>query len=363
MRSNLDTNWRIVWAIAAKDIGDALKNKVIWSTIVIVVLMVAFYKATPIITGLAHLPEVDIYDAGQSTLTAYLENSPNLEARRMTSQDRMTLFVAMEGVPALGLVIPAGFDEQLTGGEPLELDGYVQYWISDTAAEELSAQVEQEIAALTGQTVRINIEDHRIYPTLDSPGPHSWTTLAIVLMLTLLGLGLTPQLMFEEKRSHTMDALLISPARSGHVIAGKAIAGLIYCLIGAVVIFAFNAGMIVQWGFAILATALGSLLAVAIGLLFGITLQTLQSLRMWTTVVIVPFFVLPVALSFMTMDLPPAVNAVVRWFPSVGLSRLFTMSMTNSAPFAEWGPDIALVLGTTVIILVVVAWRIRRSDR
>ncbi len=363
MGSNLHTNWRIVWAIAAKDIGDAFKNKVIWSTIMTVVLMVAFYKVLPVITGLAHLPEVDIYDAGQSTLTAYLENSPNLEARRMASQENMALFIAMEGVPALGLVVPAGFDEQLAGGELLELDGYVQYWVSDAAAEALSAQVEQEIATLTGQTVRIDLEGHRVYPTPGSMGPHSWAALAIVLMLGLLGLGLTPQLMFEEKRSHTLDALLISPARSGHVIAGKAIAGLVYSLIGAVVIFAFNATLVVQWGFAILAAALGALLAVAIGLLFGIMLETLQSLRMWTIAVIVPFFVLPVAVSFMTMDLPAAVNAAVRWFPSVGLSRLFIMSMTDSAPFAEWGPDIALVFGATAIILAIVAWRVRRSDR
>jgi ABC-type Na+ efflux pump permease subunit len=359
----MNTHLRILWAIAAKDIGDALKNRVIWSTIVMVLLMAAFYKALPIITGLAHLPEVDVVDAGQSALTAYLENSSNLEARRVSSQEDMARFVIMEGVPALGLVLPAGFDEELAGGEPLQLDGYVQYWISDAAAEELGAQVEQEIAALTGQAVRINLEGHRVYPLLDSMGPHTWAALAIILMLMLLGLGLTPQLMFEEKRTHTLDALLVSPARSSHVVAGKAITGLVYSLIGAVAIFAFNATLIVQWGFAILAAALGALLAVAIGLLFGITLQTIQSLRMWTIAVIVPLFVLPVAGSFMAMDLPPAVNAVVRFFPSVGLSRLFIMSMTDSAPVAEWGPDIALVLGSAAIILALVAWRVRRSDR
>jgi ABC-type Na+ efflux pump permease subunit len=359
----MKTHLRIIWAVAAKDIGDALKNRVIWSTIVMVVLMAAFYKALPILTGLAHLPEVDVYDAGQSALTVYLENSPNLEARQVASQEDMARYVVMEGVPALGLVIPAGFDQALAGGGSLELDGTVQYWVSAQAAEELVLQVEQEIAALTGQAVRINLEGHRVYPSLNSMGPHSWAALAIVLMLMLLGLGLTPQLVFEEKRTHTLDALLTSPARSGHVVAGKAIAGLVYCLIGAAAVFAFNATLIVQWDFAILAAALGALLAVAVGLLFGVTLQTLQSLRMWTIAVIVPLFVLPVAVSFMAMDLPSSINTAVRWFPSVGLSRLFIMSMTDSAPFAEWGPDIALVVGPTVLILALVAWWVRRSDR
>jgi ABC-type Na+ efflux pump permease subunit len=356
------SNLRIIWAIAAKDIGDALKNKVIWSTIVTVLLLVALYKALPIITALAHPPQVIVYDAGDAALTAYLENSAQVEARRVSSQEDMMRFVVMEGVPALGLVIPAGFDEKLAEGGPLELDGYVQHWVSAQAAETLKTQVEQEIAALTGQAVHINLEGHRVYPPLDSMGPHTWAALAIVMMLMLLGLGLTPQLMFEEKRTHTLDALLTSPARSGHVVAGKAIAGLVYSLIGAAAIFAFNATLIVQWGFAILAAVGGSLLAVAIGLLLGVTLQVIQSLRMWVITVIVPFFVLPVAVSFMAMDLPPAVNAAVRWFPSVGLSRLFIMSMTDSAPFAEWGPDIALVVGPTVLILALVAWRVNKGE-
>lgn len=359
----MNTHLRVIWAIAAKDITDALKNKVIWSTIVTVLLMVVFYRALPILTGMAHLPEVDVYDAGQSTLTASLESSPNLEARQVASQEDMERFVVMEGVPALGLVIPAGFDEQLAAGEPPRLDGYVQHWVSARAAETLKAQVEQEIAALTGQPVRIDLEGHRVYPFLDSLGPHSWAVLATVIMLTLLGMSLTPQLMFEEKRTRTLDALLASPARSGHVVACKAIAGLVYGLIGAAAIFAVNATLIVQWGFAILAAVGGSLLAVAIGLLLGVTIQVAQSLRMGVVTTVVPFFVLPVVASAMAMDLPPAVNRVVRWFPSVGLSRLLVMSMTDSAPFVEWGPDVALVLGATAIILAAVAWRVRREDR
>lgn len=366
MIGNRRTHWRIIWAIAAKDIGDALKNKTVLTTIVSVFLMAAFYRTLPVVTASAYPPQIIVQDGGDSVLTAYLENSAQFEVRRVSSRLELERYVAMEGVPALGLVIPAGFDqaaaEAAASGEPIQLDGYVQHWVSSADAERLRMLVEEEIAA-AGQTVQINLSEQRIYPPLNSLGPHAWTVLGIVIMLALLGLGLTPQLMFEEKRTHTLDALLVSPARSGHVVVGKAIAGTLYCLVGAVVIFAFNAGLIVQWGFAILVAVLGTLLAVAIGLLFGITLQTIQSLRMWTIAVIVPFFVLPAVVSSMSMDLPAAVNTVVRWFPTVGLSRLLVMSMTNSAPFAEWGPDIALILAPIVPVLAFIAWRVRRSDR
>lgn len=354
---------RIVWAVAAKDIGDALKNKVIWSTLVMVLLLVIFYKALPTLTGMAHLPEVDVFDPGESAIMVDLENSPNLEVRRVASQAEAARFVMMEGAPALGLMLPEDFDRRLAQTGSVDLDGYVQYWVDAAKAAELAAQVEREIAAVTGKTVHINLEGHRLYPALDSMGPHSWAALSMTMMLWMLGLGLTPQLLFEEKRSHTLEALLLSPAHGGHVVAGKAVAGLVYCMIGAVLIFIFNAALVVQWVIAILAAVFGALLAVAIGLLLGVLLQTPQSTRIWAIAVIVPFFVLPVVLSFMAMDLPPSVNAVVRWFPSAALSRLFILSMTNQAPFAEWGPDTALIAGATMALLVVVAWRVRSLDR
>lgn len=352
---------RIILAIVAKDISDSFHNQVVWTTLVTVLLAVGLYKALPVITSLEHLPQVVVYDAGDAALTTYLENSPTVEVRRVSSRSSLERFVAMEGMPALGLVIPAGLDRALAAGESLRLDGYVQHWAGEAAAAELEATVEQELALLAGQPAQIDLAG-RIYPPLDSIGPHTWAALAIMIALTSLGLTLTPQLIVEEKRSHTLDALLVSPAQSGHVVAGKALTGLFYCLVGLAAVLAFNGTLIVQWGFAILAALGGSLLATSIGLLLGVTIQIGQSLRMWTLALVVPLFFLPAILSFMAMDLPPAVNAVVRWFPSVGLSRLFIMSMTERAPLAEWGPDIALMAGTSALILAIVAWRTGRSE-
>lgn len=353
---------RIIWAIAAKDILDGVRNKVLLQTVVTVLVMIAFYKALPIVTGRG-APQVTVYDLGNSALTLDLQASPNVEARRVSSLEDMQRFVAMGGTPELGLVIPAGFDAAVAAGERLELDAYAQHWVSDVAAEELAARVESEVAALVGKPVRLNLDGHWVYPPLDSIGPHTWAAYSMILMLVLIGMGLAPQLMLEEKRAHTLDAILASPASSRHVVLSKAIAGMVYCLACGAVVLAFNAGMIVQWPFAILAVLCGSLLAVAVGLAFGVTIEVVQSLRMWVTAVIVPLFVLPAVASFMAMDLPRAVNAAVRWFPSVALARLFILSMSNQAPLAEYGLDLALVLGTATIILAFVAWRVRHSDR
>ena len=362
LSNTIGRRMRIVWAIAAKDILDGIRNKVLLQTVVTVLFMIVFYKALPIVTG-GGPPQVTVYDMGNSTLTLDLQASPNVEARRVSSLEDMQRFVAMGGTPEIGLVIPAGFDAALAAGERLGLDAYVQHWVSDSAAETLAGRVEAEVAALLGRPIHLNLDAHWVYPPLDSIGPHTWAAFSMTLMLVLIGMGLTPQLMLEEKRAHTLEAILASPASSGQVVLGKAIAGLLYCLVCGAVVLAFNAGMIVQWAFAILAIMCGSLLAVAVGLLFGVSIEVVQSLRMWVSAVIIPVFVLPVVASFMAMDLPRVVNAAVRWFPSVALARLFLLSMTNQAPLAEYGLDLALTLGTTAILLAVVAWRVRRSDR
>ncbi len=354
---------RIIGAIAAKDILDGVRNKVLLQTVVTVFAMIAFYKALPIVTGRSEVPQLTVFDAGNSALTLDLQHSTNVEARRVSSLLDMQRFVAMGGTPELGLVIPAGFDAAVAAGERLELDVYVQHWVRDAAAEQLASRVQAQVAALVGKPVGLNLNGHWVYPPLDSIGPHTWASFSMTLMLVLIGLGLTPQLMIEEKRTHTLEALLASPASSSQVVLGKAIAGMVYCLACGAVVLAFNAGLIVQWPFAILAACCGSLLAVAVGLWFGVTVEVVQSLRMWVSAVVIPLFVLPVVASFMAMDLPQAVNAVVRWFPSVALSRLFVLSMSNQAPLAEYGPDLALILGPAAIALAAVAWRLRRSDR
>ncbi|MCP4296638.1 MAG: hypothetical protein GY786_13620 [Proteobacteria bacterium] len=65
----------------------------------------------------------------------------------------------------------------------------------------------------------------------------------MVLGVMTVGLILTPYLIVDEKESHTLEALLISPARTSHVLIGKSLVQveqshyhtiLIYFLMGAI---------------------------------------------------------------------------------------------------------------------------------
>lgn len=360
--TKLGNDLHIIWAIAAKDITDAIRNKVIWQAALSIGLIMALYKALPVIAAASMPPHMTVYDAGESILTIHLENSANVETRTVSSRQDMALFVAMEGSPELGLAIPADFDRALESGKPLRLDGYLQHWVSDARAEALERQAEQEISSLLAQPVDIDLEGHRVYPRLDGFGPYTWAATSIAMVLAIVGLNVTPQLMIEEKQAKTIDALLTSPAGSGQIVAGKALAGFVYCLVGIAVVLGFHAAMVTRWDLAIVAVICGTVLAVALGLLLGMLLETRQSLKLWELGLTL-FFIMPVVLSGMAIDLPARINAVVRWLPPAALGRLLVVSMSDSAPLAEIAIDLALTLLPAGVILAIVAWQINRANR
>jgi len=360
--SKFSENLRIIWAIAAKDITDAIKNKITLGVILSVLFMVVFYRYLPALENGDALPNVLVYDAGDSSLVAALDDSGALNLYEYPSQEKMEFYLANGDVPELGLIIPPDFDQTREAGRPLELEGYVLHWVRGSDANELKTLVEQEITVLAGRPVSIDIEDNTVYPRPNSRGYPFLTSVALIYVTTMIGMTLVPNLMIEEKQTKTLDALLVSPAGAGHVVIGKALTGLFYCLIVTGIVFAINQALVTDWGLALLATVCGSVFGVALGLLLGSTFEVRQQLQLWALILILPLL-LPVFLSLMDDILPAGVITVFHWIPTVALSKVFRASFSSSVPLAQFGPELALVAGCAVLVLVAVAWIVRRSDR
>lgn len=359
----LRTNLRIVWAIAAKDITDMIKNKTTLTALLTVLFMIAFYRFLPGITGKDGLTNVLVFDAGESSLVATLEESLRLDVYTgYESTAQMTRYLTNGDVPELGLVIPADFDQTLAAGREPVLDGYVMHWLSDEDAQALKATVEGEIAALTGQPVRVDLEGHTVYIQKESTGLAFMTSVSLMFATVIVGITTIPHLMIGEKKAKTMDALLVSPAGSAHVVLGKGLAGAFYGLAGVTLVLIVNAALVTHWALAVLVAASGVLFAVAVGLFLGSIVENRMQLNLWAWVLILPLM-LPVFLSIMTDLLPAAAIRVMGWLPTVALSRAIRVSFAERAPLADFGPELALIVGCTALVLALVVWHVRRSDR
>ena len=354
---------RIVWAITSKDMLDAIKNKTTLSLLLSALFIVLVYQILPTFEKRSDLPTVLVFDAGTSDLLAKLKRSPNLDVYTgYTSQAQLERKLAAGDVPELAVTIPTGFDQTLESGAPLRLEGYVQHWVSDSDAAQLQAQAEEEITHLVGQPVTIHLEGNLIYPTPDSGGRSRLTSLAIVISVTMIGLGLAPHLMVEEKQTRTLDALLVSPARSSHLVIAKALTGLFYCLIVAIVILAINANLVIHWGLAVAAVILSSLFAVSVGLLLGSLVEANPVLPIWS-MMILTVLLLPLFLAIMKDLLPAAVNTIFAWIPTVTLSRVLRGSFSRDLVSMAFSLELLVVAACTAVIMGSVAWAVRRSDR
>jgi ABC-2 type transport system permease protein len=354
---------RIIWAIASKDLLDAVKSKTTISILLSALFIVVIYQVLPRFERQSDLPSILVYDAGESGLLAALKRSPNLDVYTgYTSQAQLERKLAGGDIPELALTFPPGFDQGLDRGEPSPIEGYVQHWVSDSDAAQLKAQAEEEIARLAGQPVTIRLEGNLVYPTPDSGGRSRLTSLAVLIAVTMIGIGLAPHLLIEEKQTRTLDALLVSPARGSHLVIAKALTGLFYCLLAAAVVLALNANLVLHWGLAIAAVILSSLFAVSVGLLLGSLVEARQVLPIWSMVALT-VLMLPLFLAIMKDLLPPVLGDIMYWIPTVTLSRVLRGSFSRDLAPMAFSLELLVVAACTVVIMGGVAWAVRRSDR
>ncbi len=352
---------RIVWAIAAKDIADAIRNRTTLSLIAGVALVMLMGRSLPVLLNLAPTPRLIVYDAGRSQLAEALRQSPRVRLSKAGSQQALEQMLLDVGGRVIGLALPAGLDDTLQAGGPLELDGYYA-WADRSSVPGLKADAERLLGELAGRVVRIDIEGHVVYPRAGGPDGLTMTSLTLILVILMTGGFLVPCLMFEEKESRTMDALLVSPASVGQVVLGKALAGTTYCLTAGAVALACNWALVVHWELAALATVVGSLLAVAVGLLLGSLFENPQQMSLWGALPLL-VLVLPTLLVNMKVALPPVVAALLPWIPTLPLNTLFRLSFCGAVPAGRLLVNLGVVLAWTVPVLAAVAWLVRRSDR
>jgi ABC-2 type transport system permease protein len=262
----------------------------------------------------------------------------------------------------IGLVIPMGIDDEVEGNQPIELEGYALNWASERDIREIVTAVEDELTRLINRPVKIDYEGNVIHARPDSFGHPFVTSIALVFVTLMIGATLTPNLMFEEKRTKAIDALMVSPASSSQIVIGKALTGSFYCLMGTVIVLLINSSLVVHWGLLVLVMLVGTFFCVALGLLLGTIFEERQQLTLWGFILLQPLGI-PLFLTILTDILPNWVLTAFGYIPTVAFMSVVRISFTESAPFSSWGGHLALIMAFGLVLSVWVSWLVRRSDR
>lgn len=358
----MNENLRLIWAITAKDLLEALKNRTTLANILVAFLMVVVYRELPKWEQQGQPPAVLVYDAGSSALVEALEESSVVNLYEYGSQVELEERLSSADAHKLGIIIPADFDWQVESEASARLTGLTVRWVSRSAVVNLSSQVEEEISQMVGKPVQIELATEPVDVDPGRGSPLFGALLSMIFALVMASMGVVPHLMIEERQTRTLDALVVSPARSSHIAVAKALTGLFYALTGAAVVFLANTGIIVHWPLAIVVAVIGSFFFVSVGLLLGQLLEVRQQLTLWGFVLIAALL-LPYFLWATSELLPDTLASVIRWTPAAALARALQVACWNSAAPSEYGPPLALVAGGGLLVLAVVVWLVRRTAR
>ncbi len=358
MSAKLMDNLYMAWTIASKDIGDALKNKGSRVNIIVVIGVVLFFYWGSTPRPFDKRIDVAVYDQGSSTLTTLpgdLEDGYTFAFYEASSVGDLE---SKMGYKQLGVVVPADFDQTLASGGEAALTGYIM-WEHRGEAAELEVKYSAKFTELLGQPVRVEIGENFVIPAPDvDTSSVQFTMLYAVLFMAI---SVVPALMLEEKRTKTLDALLVSPASAGQIVMGKAIAGLFYVALGGGLYFILHWAYITNWGLAVLAFLLCAAFSIALALVMGSFVESQAQMAIWTVPVIF-FLIIPAFFSSET-NLAPALKTAFSWIPTTAVSEIFKFSMSSSAPVDQLLTDMAVVGVSAALFFAVVVWKVKRADR
>ncbi len=348
------------WVVGSKDIVEALKSKATRNSMIVVIVVLAFFYWTLSVRPFdKQLSVVVVPENGSSTFedTIDLGDGASISFYPVSSVEEME---SSMGYRNLGLVVPEGFDAALAAGEEPVLAGYVN-WFQRTKAAELEVSYTELFSRALGQPVRIAIQGNTIVPRADTLGNESTVAFHAVFLTFFMIISIVPFLMLEERKTKTMEALLVSPVSEAQVVLGKALAGMFYALVIGAAWFLFNGIYVVNWGMALLAFVLIALFSLAVSLVMGSIINDRRQLSLYN----LPVTILLIVPAFFAQEpnLTAGVRSYLEILPTTALSRLMNASLSIGVTGGMLLKDLAISLGFTALIFALVVWLVRRSDR
>lgn len=358
----LRENLRIIWAITAKDITDAIKNKIVQGVLIGVAFLMISSQALSLLVGLKDEPTAHFWDQGKSIVSKEVLRSRELNFHPRDDLADLQDAVSQAAEVVIGLVIPEDFDARVAAGTDIELQAYYAHWPKPAAIIEVVTYFEENLSRMTGTNIRIEHTGNKVYPPAHGLGYPMMVAFGMILGVMTVGLILTPYLIVDEKEAHTLDALLISPARTIHLLISKSLVGLFYSLLASSLIFILSWRWIVHWDIILLAIIFGGLSAVSIGLLVGIFFDTPTNINVFVSLLLAVLLMPMYLWTSLAPKLSPFIQMLFEGLPSIAMYKLVRLSFTEVASLNMMGVNIAILLAWILVMLGLVAWRIRRLD-
>lgn len=364
---------RSILAIARKDALDIVLNK---STLVM--LMTPFFLALVFLMINLLLSNnttnVLVYNPVKSNIEQIVDRaSTNTRVTYVNSPDQVTAAFGPNGSKistsyAAGLIVPANFDASLQAGQHPQMTIYIN---GNNMSNEQSSLLLNALNNYTRSQANPQPPATITLATVNPPAPTNpfqnigqIYTVAALLGSLLVGTGLVPNLLVEEKEKKTLRMLMVSPASFADVIVAKMLVGLVYQFLLALVAIAITGGFGIggQIPLLLLFTLLGSLFSISVGLLIGSIVNTTNAAgasggAMSFLYVLPIFFVGP----FAQLLGGSPVTQLIKILPPYYIADGAANAVTNANALPATMLDISVTIGVTLVLVLLSLWTLRRQ--
>ena len=351
----------VILAIAGKDIGDSIRNKMVLSLLLGILTVIFSGHAMLLLGRIGSVPKAVVYDPSNATIVRRMTRSSAFRLFRAASLEDMEKEIS--DVPQevrLGLVLPVDFAEKVDQGAPVTIDGYAVFWADEEETKQLADTFSDHFSQASGVPVSIDLHGSVIYPPAETAGFLFMVAATFVIMLFTTGGVLSPMLIMDERENKTLDALLVSPVNYGQVIAGKALVGLFYSSLGALVFFLIDGRLIIHpWVF-LIAFLAGAMFCISLGLLFGTLFERADTLGIWMSVVFIVLIIPAMLSQRISTFAPDWIAKFISWMPTTGIYELTRLSMVGPVSTGDVVKYTAMITGVVIMLLAASVWQIRK---
>jgi len=341
-----------IWKVLRKDLALGPRSSIFLWAIVLpfaltLILQVAFGSLFD------PKPRLGIIDDGGSAITAAIEDMEGIELTLLDDAAELKAQVEANDLDA-GLILPAGFDEQVREGTKPTLQFFIggesyasNRIILTVTAIDLIRELEGSDAPVTVDVVSFG----------DAGLPMSKRLIPVIVFyaLVMAGLFVPGSNLVEEKEQGTLMSLLVTPVKASEVLIAKWLLGVILAVVLAVASLALNGALGANWAEVLVVVVVAGALSSVLGILAGVYAK--DSSIMFAIVKGSGLFLFAPAIFYVFPEWP---QWIAKLFPLYWIIEpIWQVSVMGEGLGAVWF-ELVVALGITAALGALAWWLARR---
>jgi ABC-2 type transport system permease protein len=310
---------------------------------------------TLIFGSFSEKPKLGIVDLGKSQITVLAGEAPSVRVKEYDAAATLRRDVE-RGALDVGIVVPEDFDETLAGTEAPEITSYV--WGESLAKDRtiVNSVLAGLVRDMKGQEIPVDIEAVALGEEKSLPWNDRLLPFIVLICVFFGGIVLTASSLIDEKEKRTFVAVSVTPTTISDIFISKGILGAVLSLTVGMLTLLINQAFGAHPGLLILLLALGSVMAVSIGLILGALVKDLTTLlSIWKLGGILLF---GPAIVYMFPGIP-------QWIGKIFPTYYLTQPIVSISQFGGGWPEIStntfILMAIDVVMLGLVVFFVSRA--